>query len=826
MFGTLIKFSGCDACTLKKEWNFLDHPRMPVSYPRKQSEVRVLVIGEAPGENEDKQGVPFVGLTGQFLRECIPSQWRDKLYWTNSARCRPPKNRTPEVQELLCCSKYLEEDLVKIQPHVILGVGGVPLSYFLPEHNITQMRGAPFPVIMNNGFSCWYYPVFHPSYVIQSGGKDEKENAIVPTFKSDIRRLFDKIDFYSQRPVIESLPENIHFPKTKDEAWHLFNSLVRDPAIDIETFKKKPYLRDARILTASFSDGYTTFAFPVGWPGIIDNWGEEFLIEAIQKRKWIAHSAPFELVWLWYKTQNPRMKFEDTMAIGRYYHERYGILSLEDQCRIHLGRNFKTGFQDQDGDSKRLLEYPLETALTYNALDSYPTALLYYKNLLPPGQEANYRRTLDTIRSTVAMELMGLPVDIKASVAMKQKLSVEMDEYESQAKEIKEVISYEKREGKKFSISAPLDVAEVLANYCGFKLPTTEKSKQLSTDAGDLEKFAGEHPLVDLTLAWREVSKLLSTYVLPILKGELLGIDGLIHAAYTVVLTKTGRLSSEDPNIQNYPKRKHSEIRAQIVVPPGMIMAAYDYGQLEARTLVMASGDKRFKKAMLLKEDLHSKWRDRIIQVHPPYLDRLRSKTGETELEKILKAGRDIIKSDFVFASLYGSVVESVAKRTMLPLDVVRKVQGELWEEYSEAKLWINESFKEYQQTGKVVTLTDRIRDTVCPGNEPINTVIQGTAADIVLEAQNALFYLAMELNDPCYVPRVNIHDDLIFFLPDNDELLDTYIPKIGQEIVKVRFPFINVPLTTECRVGYDWASLEKVTLFAGQYYDNGVLVN
>lgn len=230
----------------------------------------------------------------------------------------------------------------------------------------------------------------------------------------------------------------------------------------------------------------------------------------------------------------------------------------------------------------------------------------------------------------------------------------------------------------------------------------------------------------------------------------------------------------------------------------------------------IAIGDKD----LIEKHDIHYQWLYKVIDAYPQYMDRLAKSSGETTDKGILKAGRTIIKTDWVFASFYGSKAHSLAARTSIPLEIVERVLAEFWGEkegYIGVKTWIDSQFEFYHKHGEVQSLTGRARNEILPGNEIINTPNQGLAAEIVTEAQNALYVLAQ--TDKYFLARINIHDDLVFELPDSNELFQ-YINTIGKEIVKPRFPFINVPLMTECRVGYDWANLESVCNIVGEYYE------
>lgn len=826
----LIKFDGCHACSLKKDWDFLRSPRMPIATPKEPSPYKVILVGEAPGKTEDNEGRPFVGDAGQYLRNVIPEEWKNKLYWGNSVRCRPTengsKNRTPTIQEIDCCSTYLRNDLNAIQPHAILALGDIALKRFYDTAWVTGMRGLPFPVQLANGITTWCVPTFHPSYVMRQDRKDYDtgitSNTMLPVFRNDIKNFFSKVPFFAENPpkicdIKTEIQSKILYPKTPGEVFTLFQQLKEPYALDIETFKLKPYKRDARILTAAFSDGDLTFAFPVNWPGQLNNWGLDIFnkIMLIAKR-WIAQHASFEYAWVWSSTKTYKHDFDDIEVLARLLHKRSGVGSLDDLSRIYLGADIKAYSAI---DKNRLLDYPIEKVLEYNAIDAWAERLIYDILLRQLTQEdlGNYHRILDAIKSTVAMEIYGLTVDQKASEGLQKEFYGKMQEFEQKARNVQEVIQFERDEHKIFKLSAPETVGHVLVSYCFLDLPKTPKNQQYSTDEKNLAPLAGQHKLVDIVLDFREVAKLLSTYIDPILSGSLLGTDGLIHPAYTVIHTRTYRLSAEDPNIQNFPKRSHKEIRKQIVAPKGYILGAFDYGQLEGRVIAMFSKDANLKKAFIEEEDIHWKWLYRIIDLYPQYLDRLAKISHETKEEKILKAGRTIIKTDFVFASFYGSQAPSLAKRTQIPLHITEQVLEEFWSAYPATKIWVDNQSVKYQDTGQVESITGRVRNEVLPGNEISNSPVQGSAAEIVLEAQNYLSFRALT-EDIHLLPRINIHDDILFILPDSNDLIQ-YITTIGQEIVKPRFDFVTVPLMTEARVGYNWSELEAVTNFVGEYF-------
>jgi uracil-DNA glycosylase family 4 len=788
---------------------------MPVKSPLKSSELRVLVLGEAPGEEEDARGVPFAGEAGKLLREHIPQHWHEKLYWANIVRSQPKGNATPaDLDVLSCTSAFLVPDLAAIRPHLIIAVGSVALHYFYPSAPVSFVRGIAFPTMLAHGETAWVYPVLHPSYISKS--EDRQSRALMPLFTSDLKKLFASIDKYKELPVIPELPKKIYYPKTESEALQLFKQLKEPYGLDFETFKLRPYMRDARLLTAGFSDGLLTFALPIEWPGF--DWGVNFIAKVGKSNKvWIAHGAAMELPWLITYSGNLKQSFLDTMATARMLHQRTMISSLATLTRLHLGFDIKavTGVDAKDIVLKA---HSLEQTLLYQAYDAWANSVLdaVLMSKLSKDQEDNVRRANDSTYSTVLMELLGLDVDLVKSLQLKRKFSAMSATADAKAHLLPEVMSYEGREGKSFSISAPDQVGHVLVKYCGIDLPPTKTG--YSTDDDYLSKHRDSCRLAGYVLDYRQPAKLVSTYIDPILTGDVLGADGKLHPAYTTLLTATGRLSSENPNIQNFPKRRDKELREQVVAPKGYYMVCFDYGQLEARVIAMLSGPGKLAQSIVRKEDIHQRWLMRFLQVYPKYMEYLSYKTNQREEKLVLKGARDIIKTDFVFASFYQAQIKSIAARTGIPERIVAEVWEEFWSEYPEVRAWGQGSFKEYAETGAVHTLTNLYRNEMLPGNEPTNTPSQGTAAHIVLEAQNALCFRAVSESNLVLLPRINIHDDLGFFIPDDSDL-ERYIEVIAEEAVKPRFAFQNVPLMTECRIGTNWANLEAVGKFEGGYF-------
>lgn len=810
---------GCSACTLRETWPRISSAKMPTY--AETDDPDILILGEAPGKTEDQKNRQFVGDSGLYLRQLVPGRFNARIAWQNSVRCRPDKNRTPTPQEVYACSEYLDDDIDRLPIKYILGVGAVPLARFMPRTTtnagIGRIHGNKFPVRVGK-HTMWYFPVLHPSYVMRNEGKYD-EGPVFPPWAADMRKFFREFETWGKPQIYDLDPRKVIIPGNREEAENLVRRMAGPTGIDIETTDLRPYNKGARLLTASMSDGDTTIAFPINHPDAQNEWGLDFLLTIAETRHWVAHNALFEYVWLLYHSAQENRKrdihiFEDTMALARLYHQRESILELGLVSNIHLGVNVKALSMVK---AARILDYPLKEILVYNGLDSMATAPIYHK-LIREVKRDNYEALLARVESFAMMQLLGLDCDAVEARKLQDEWAEKQAVALEQVRGMHEVRQYERKYGE-FNIGSPEQVGRCLVEFGNIALPPTKDEKAYVTDEETLVNLAPDSELVKGLLDWREADKLRGTYIQPLLNIPKNTVDGRLHPCYSPLLVASFRSQSEDPNSQNFPKRKHRELRRPIVVPQGYVMAAFDYGQLQVRILAMESKDRRLIKELLKGVDIHSRWLNNALEIYPTYLERLAHETNETDEKKIRKAGRDIIKSDFVFNSFFGGGIVNIARRTKIPEKLVRELQGEFWREYAGVADWQKKKRREYRETGAVTALNGWVRRSIMWGNEPINSSIQTGEAEIVFGAQTELSRKAWQQGDMHLHPRINVHDDLTFILPDDDRLAG-YIETVAHSMVKLRFDWQIVPLTVEVKMGKNWCDLEEVALFKGDYYD------
>jgi len=272
-------------------------------------------------------------------------------------------------------------------------------------------------------------------------------------------------------------------------------------------------------------------------------------------------------------------------------------------------------------------------------------------------------------------------------------------------------------------------------------------------------------------------------------------------------------------NFQNFPKRDNKEIRNIIRAPEGHLIVSCDYSQLEARCLAMASKDKVFCQAIWDDSDTHQKWAERLVYYSPQLKDKFPSK----DPNKPLKGLRDDVKNMLVFKTFYGASKSSVAKHYIelgMSQEDIDLVFEEFWDTYKGVKEWQKTLLTYFDKYGYVKSLTGRKRRQPLSPNKVINFPIQSTASlDICLGAGNRLSNEAYIQNKPQYQYRINVHDDLTFYVPEKTLIDD--ITYIGYVMTQPIFSFINVPLEIEFSIGRNWGSMvDTGKIKTTEFYD------
>lgn len=777
--------TGCDACPLRATWGTLNHPAMPACGDLR--DLDVFVLGEAPDENEDIAGMAFVGRAGQLLHQYYPKGLRTR--WDNAVRCRPAANRPPTPSETRACALHWREEVARTKPKVILAVGGIALSQLLGKSApILSWRGLPFPVDIL-GHRCWALPCLHPAFVLRSGVRDSDPAMVL--FKRDLTALSALV----KRPLPALLPPF----KDRVECVGEFTEkhmvrLLRAPRIglDYETDGLSPHASVYGMVSCAIADAEGAIAFPLAlhaYPALMRRTNKQRLREFLQSYRGevVAHNLVFDAAWSIHHF-SPQIvagkTWLDSMAALRVHIERESPLNLDDGALMVLGQRIKseTGISATGWQKADPVDY-----LRYNGVDASACLALY--NALERSAVKTHQLEFDRLsQSAVSVALMqdrAVLLDHDRLREMTRQTQDELNEAAEHARKLS---------GKPdFNASSPQQVKEHL-HHLGIHLDNADEE----------ELSACNHPLAEAVLKVRRLSKLLGTYLQS--WPRVAGKDGALHPRYTVCRVATARLSSEDPNIQNVPKRKDRWIREAIRAPDGHVIVSIDYHQIELVVLAMICGEPVLRDEIWAKADLHTRWAVRTAELYPPVLDQVARTIGSQDEKKIRKALRDDIKRGITFALPYGASDRTPARILRIPPAIGEQLAHEFWQRYPVLRAWQREQREGYLRHGEIVVpFTQRVRCGLLGGNEPINNPIQGSAADIVIAAMTRLAKRALAEDAPWMQPVLNVHDDLTFYLPEND--LEPRVRTIVEEMVRPVHPLITLPLSVEATYGTNWGN-------------------
>lgn len=830
---------GCSGCPLDKA--NIHTPKMPPTIVRGAP---IYILAEAPGKNEDEQtGKPLTGPSGRLIRECIPEG--EKCSFDNVINCRPENNRTPTTQEIACCSPRKIKHIEEAKPKLILGLGAVPLQAIMGTSDMAGMRGRCFAVKIGS-HNCWFVPTYHPSFILRVARDKHKplNSMFGHCFRMDVQKAFE-LAHSLKLPIIDSEADvraNIQcFDGTKDTDFERLMKLLREAikspvkAIDLETKGLRPWAADAAIMTAAISFGGTNFSFALHHPK--SAWGtalkpilEMFKSLIADDTIKVAHNAPFEIVWL-IKEFGPEVvnhaSWQCTQMQSHFLDERKGQRFADDNkaskyqaldflVKQYFGISFKRLFKL---DKKDMSRSDLGETLVYNCVDTKYTLRLWNLQNRLLDDKGLLDAYLDSVvrQPTVAMiQHIGVPINQNVCKIGQKTLELEVKELEKEIENL-QVVKQFIRDRKHFNWASQPDVLDLFKNYLNRpEIEVKDKSgnKRLSVDKNILDKI--DHPLAKLIVQIRNRSKLKSTYVdeFEAGKGSLIFPDGRLHANLNTTFTETGRTSADEPNLQNFPKRGADVwVRSQIVPPPGHLLVAVDYGQLEACTGAMCSKDKYLVKALWEDYDTHAEWARKTALKEPALIG------GKANLENkdVMKKFRSLIKNKLVFPSFFGASNQSVRgylhNATGFDVEqcVVDALMDEFWSTFSGMDSWQKRTMKRYYDIGYVETLVGRRHYYPLTKNQAVNMPIQGTAAELVCDAMNRLSYLAVITRKWHLHPIMNIHDDLSFFIPDDDKILDESLSIISQQMLTFDYGWINVPLSIEISIGKNWADIQPL---------------
>ncbi|MEK8031383.1 DNA polymerase I [Ideonella sp. DXS29W] len=468
--------------------------------------------------------------------------------------------------------------------------------------------------------------------------------------------------------------------------------------------------------------------------------------------------------------------------------------SLENLAERHLGR---AGLSYEDVCGKGASQIPfsqvdVERATTYSGEDSEMT--LHVHQALWPQIEAEkgMREVYERIEMPVTeilerVERHGVLIDSALLATQSRELAERMIALEREAYELA---------GQPFNLGSPKQIGEILFNRLGLPVKKKTASGAPSTDEEVLQELAADYPLPAKLLEHRSLSKLKGTYTdkLPLMVNPA---TGRVHTNYAQAVAVTGRLSSNDPNLQNIPIRtpEGRRVREAFIAPPGHRIVSADYSQIELRIMAHISGDPGLTKAFAEGMDVHRATASEVFGIEPDAVTSEQRRYAKT----------------INFGLIYGMGAFGLAQSLGIDQKAARNYIDRYFDRFAGVKRYMDETKARAADLGYVETLFGRriYLPEIRGGNGPrrsgaerqaINAPMQGTAADLIKLAMIAV-QAALDEEGRHTRMVMQVHDELVFEVPDAElGWAREAVPRLMASVAT-----FSVPLLAEVGVGANW---------------------
>jgi len=364
-----------------------------------------------------------------------------------------------------------------------------------------------------------------------------------------------------------------------------------------------------------------------------------------------------------------------------------------------------------------------------------------------------------------------------------------------------------KMAGQEFNINSPKQLADILFNEMGllYKGMRKGKSGSFSTKEEVLQKLIDVHPIVEKLLRYRELAKLLSTYIDTFPK--MVGMDGRLRTTFIQTGAATGRMASQEPNFQNIPVKTElgRRIRDAFVAKDGTKLISFDYSQIELRLAAILSDDEKMIQIFKNGEDVHAGVAAYMFGIH------------QKDVTKEMRNKAKVIN----FGILYGMGVSALQKNLKVDRKEAQEFYNTYFEKFEGLAGYLEETKEFAKEHGYTTTLYGRKRffegiESRLPfiraqaERMAINAPIQGTQADLIKIAMVRIDeYLTKEgLKDRVKLV-LQIHDEIIFEVEDDlVETISKVVPKIMEDVM-TKEEKKGIPILTDCEIGDSWGTMK-----------------
>jgi len=766
--------------------------------PEGDLDAELVIVGEAPGEEEERQGRPFVGYSGKILRAVLDGLGLNGsgVYITNVVKCRPPNNQLSK-EVVKCCKVKLEQELMRLRKKkLIIALGSTAKEFFNVPGAVGDIRGNIVETKYGKVLVTWhpaYRMMFHRDGVL---GVSPYEQFVKDLARGYVYiesgRMYKSVDF----KVVEG----------GQLEGMLSDVAGRVVSLDFETVGSDIWSGDFRVLTVGLAvEGGGCYVVD------LEKLGEErarlFMGDLFDKvKKVVVYNAGFDIAvavrdygWKLYG----RVKdIEDVQVM-------YYLLSGKSIPAVSLKRlvldYLDLGQYGIDWKKVSIKDVPRDRLYEYNVIDAYATLRLYelFKEKLikaplnwskvfgekPQGLYDVYENVMKKILCLcIELQANGMYVDIDYLVKLKKELESKKEEF--------------LREVSGVNLNSPKQVMEWLRQV-GVEVSSTRKEvleEVLKSQGGRLGKGAKER--IEKLLEYRVIEKMLGTYVEPFLEEWIRG-DGCIHSKFSLVATDTGRLASSEPNLMNVPTRLGPVLERAFVSrfgEGGKIIKA-DFSQHELRVACQYSKDRKMKEFFESGVDIHTKV---AVEVYGMPID---------APEEVRKEYRRRAKS-FNFGVIYGMSHVSISRDLSISVEEAKKMLERYFQMFAGLRVWLDNVREFVNRVGYVRSMFGRFRwidpvgDAEGWRQKAVNTPVQSAASDI---AALTAWKIVERLYREGFRGRVVnfVHDSVIIDCPGEE--VDDICRIIKEEVEGIELPeerFLDFEI--DIAIGNSWGDCKE----------------
>lgn len=516
----------------------------------------------------------------------------------------------------------------------------------------------------------------------------------------------------------------------------------------------------------------------------------------------LAHNAKFDIMVLRkYGIEVAPVVFDTSLAAFLLNETSVGLKDLA-LTRLGVEMSQIETLLGRGKSQKTMAEVPWEDVVPYAAADADMTLRLYhlFKTELEERGQLGLMETLELplVPVLADMELAGISIDTAELQNLSRQLYEQLQTIEAQ---IRGIAGYD------LNLGSPQQLSKLLFTDLGLK-GGRRTTKGYSTDVHALEALAGKHPIIDLILNYRQLSKLKNTYVdsLPQLVNSS---TGRVHTSFNQTVASTGRLSSSDPNLQNIPVRTSlgrqvrmafiaSDSEKNAIMEGPTVLLSADYSQVELRVLAHLTGEERLVEAFANDEDIHRLTASQLYEVPLEEVTPDQRRTGKT----------------INFGIIYGMSGFRLARDTGLSQAVAAEFVRKYNQQFPKIRSLFEDILRRAEQTGYVETpsgrrryvpdlLSSNVQRREAARRAAMNMPIQGMAADIIKQAMINIHRVLKE-RDMRARMLLQVHDELLFELPESDleECWRLIVSEMSGAVP------LRVPLKADAKWGRSWGDM------------------